>query len=133
MSIGWRALDAFNHLGANARDKFAWSAQSDDRTITVLTLWQDEVTDDGHTVIANHMGSPTLHLWITSPRNRRRIRHLQDVWNGDRTFRVVMLQAKNDKAVPRSPKRRWPDEALIMTLLDFNPDTGEFRAEGTHA
>lgn len=41
-----------------------------------------------------------------------------------------MLKAKDENAKTRSAKDRWPDEDLTMTLLDFNPETGEFLAEG---
>ena len=126
----WRALDAFNHLGADARDKFAWSAQSRDREITVLTLWRDQIEDDGTTVKVDYFGHSELPVWIGARGNRTRLRHLEDVWAGDREFRVVMIEARDPKADPRVAKRRWPDEKLRMTLLALDPNTGEFRAEG---
>lgn len=126
----WRALDAFNHLGAHARDKFAWSAQTDDRAVTVLTLWRDQIQDDGETVTVDFFGHPELAVWIGMRGNRMRIRHLEDVWAGDREFRVVMIEARDPKADPRSAKARWPDENLRMTLLAFDSNTGEFRATG---
>jgi hypothetical protein len=126
----WRALDAFNHLGADARDKFAWSAQSDDRTVTVITLWTDQIVDDGTTVTADFFDHAELAVWVGMRGNRTRIRHLEQVWAGSREFRVVMIEARDPKADPRSAKARWPDERLRMTLLAFDPDTGEFRAEG---
>jgi hypothetical protein len=129
----WRALDAFNHLGANARDKFAWSAQSDDRTITVVTLWSDQIVDTGTTVTIDFFGHAELAVWVGMRGNRARIRHLEDVWAGDREFRVVMIQARDPRADPRVAKARWPDERLRMKLLAFDPNTGEFRAEGTRS
>tara|TARA_R110000868_G_scaffold5097_5_gene31539 strand:+ start:1558 stop:2001 length:444 start_codon:yes stop_codon:yes gene_type:complete len=131
--IKWRAIEAFNHLGANARDKFAWSAQSDDRSITVLTLWCDEIDDDGVNVEVDHFGSPTLDEWTHSRRNKARIRHLKDVWaSEDRTFRVVMVKVADgkEKVVPRRAVARWPDERLTMTLTYFCENTGELRATG---
>lgn len=126
----WPVIDAFAALGTTTRNPFAWSAQSEDRAVTALTLWQDEISDDGTTVVADTFNSPTLDLWKDSPRNKTRIRHLRDVWNGDRTFRVVMLQARVPEAHPRKTKARWPDVGLTMNLQAFNPVTGEFRAEG---
>jgi hypothetical protein len=126
----WAVIDAFAALGTTTRNRFAWSAQSEDRAVTALTLWEDEISDDGITVIADTFNSPSIDLWKDSPRNKTRIRHLRDVWNGDRTFRVVMLQAKEPGAHPRKTKARWPDDGLTMNLQGFNPVTGEFRAEG---
>lgn len=127
----WKAIDAFAELGAVTRNSYAWSAQSEDKKTTVLTLWADETQDDGRVVLADHFGSPTLHIWQNSPRNKARIRHLRDVWEGDQTFRVIMLTAKDTTANSRSTIGRWPDEHLIMHLEAFNPETGEFRARGT--
>lgn len=129
----WLALDAFRSLGANTNDAYAWSAQSDEGEITVLTLWEDEIQDDGNTVVADFMNHPKLKTWVGQRRNAARRRHLQHVWDGDRKFRVVMLRARDVNAMPRSTAMRWPDERLIMELLEYNPTTGEFRAEGTRA
>jgi hypothetical protein len=129
----WRALDAFNHLGANARDKFAWSAQSDDRAITVITLWIDQIQDTGTTVTADFFGHSELAVWVGMRGNRTRTRHLEDVWAGDREFRVVLIEARDPKANPRIAKARWPDDRLRMKLLALDPRTGEFRAEGTRS
>ncbi len=126
----WGALEAFHFLGADARDKFAWSAQSADGSITVLTLWDDQLDDDGTTVIADVRARPGRADWVNEPRNKRRIAHLKTVWAGSRQFRVVMLSPKDPAAVPRSTRSRWPDDALSMTLTAFDPETGEFRAEG---
>lgn len=126
----WTVIDAFAALGTTTRNRFAWSAQSEDRAVTALTLWEDEISDDGATVIADSFDSLSLELWKNSPRNKTRIRHLRDVWDGDRTFRVVMLQARNPGAHPRKTKARWPDVGLTMNLQEFNPVTGEFRADG---
>lgn len=127
----WRAVDAFQHLGASAKDPYAWSAQSPDGSITVLTLWQDEIEDDGQSVRADFFNHPKLEIWAQQRRNATRKRHLQHVWDGDRQFRVVMLQADDVDATPRSTAMRWPEDHLTMTLLDYDPATGAFSAEGT--
>lgn len=127
----WRALEAFEHLGAQSGDRYAWSAQSPDGSITVLTLWQDEIQDDGRSVRADFFNHPKLEIWGKQRRNASRKRHLQHVWDGDRQFRVVMLQADDVDATPRSTAKRWPEDHLTMTLLDYDPATGAFRAEGT--
>lgn len=127
----WQALDAFEHLGAQAGDRYAWSAQSPDGSVTVVTLWEDEIEDDGIFVRVDFIDDPKLDVWATQRRNATRKRHLQHVWDGDRQFRVVMLRAEDVDASPRSTAMRWPEDHLIMTLLDYDPKTGAFRAEGT--
>jgi 5-methylcytosine-specific restriction enzyme A len=127
----WSVVDAFRALGAETNNKFAWSAQSPNREVTVLTLWQDEIVDDGTTVRADFINHPKLATWVNKRGNYARRRHLQSVWNGDHKFRVVMLQARDTAATPRKAISRWPDEQLTMTLLDFDPATGGFRAIGT--
>ena len=126
----WRAIEAFEHFGASTKDQYAWSAQSPDRSVTVLTLWEDQISDDGVNVIADTMGHPTLDLWIESRQNKRRIQHLRDVRAGSRQFRVIMLRAAVAAGAPRRTAARWPEDYLIMTLTDFDADTGEFRAVG---
>ncbi|WP_301750092.1 HNH endonuclease signature motif containing protein [uncultured Erythrobacter sp.] len=127
----WLALDAFEHLGAHSGDRYAWSAQSADGSVTVVTLWEDEIDDDGRFVRADFFDHPKLEVWVKQKRNATRKRHLQHVWEGDRQFRVVMLRADDVDASPRSAAMRWPEDHLTMTLLEYDPQTGAFRAEGT--
>ncbi|HEY9090642.1 HNH endonuclease [Parasphingorhabdus sp.] len=126
----WKVIDAFAHFGAETNNSYAWSAQSADGATTVITLWQDEIEDDGTKVRADFFNHPKLEHWVKQPNNKGRKRHLQNIWEGDKTFKVVMLKAKDVDAKTRSAKERWPDDNLTMTLLDFNPETGEFLAEG---
>ena len=90
----WGALEAFNHLGANARDKFAWAARSDDGLITVLTAWEDQIDDDGINVAIDNVGASDLENWMRDPRNKSRIKILVEAWNRDRLFKVVFLTAR---------------------------------------
>jgi hypothetical protein len=126
----WLAVDAFRHLGAETNDRYAWSAQSPDGSKTVITLWQDEIHDDGTNVRVNFFDHPEVAVWSQQRGNKGRIRHLLDVWNGDRKFGVVMLRAQDPQAIPRSAAMRWPDDGLTMMLTEFDPVTGAFSAEG---
>ena len=126
----WKVIDAFAHLGAETNNSYAWSAQSADGATTVITLWQDEIEDDGTKVRADFFNHPKLERWVNQRGNKGRKRHLQDIWDGRKTFKVVMLIAQDVDAETRSAKERWPDDNLTMTLLGFDPETGEFLAEG---
>ncbi|WP_146037372.1 HNH endonuclease [Novosphingobium guangzhouense] len=129
----WRVVDAFRHLGAETRDRYAWSAQSPDGQITVLTLWEDEIEDDGTVVRVDYLDHPKLAVWASQRGNKTRRNHLEQVWHDSRTFQVVMLRAQDPTAIPRKAVMRWPDETLTMNLLEFDPVTGAFRAEGARA
>ena len=56
----WLAVDAFKHLEATTNARYAWSAQSPDGSITILTLWEDEVDDDGQTVLVDFFDHPKV-------------------------------------------------------------------------
>ncbi len=129
----WPVIEAYEHLGATTKDRYAWSAQSPDRSVTVITLWEDEISYDGAKVIADTREHPTLESWRYSPRNKRRIKHLQDVWAGSREFRVIMLRSEAPAGTQRSAVARWPEDQLVMKLIDFKADTGEYLAVGKKA
>jgi len=124
---------SFAHFdGAVARNpRWSWSARSPNGETVVITLWEDEISDDGHTITADLYNHKDLDLWKDLPGNRARIEDLK--WareNCDGEFRVVKLVAKDIAAFPRSIARRYPDPKLVMKLIRLNEETGEFRAEG---
>lgn len=127
----WNVVEAFAHLGAVTNNRYAWSAQSPDGSITVVTLWTDEVEDDGARVTVDFFNHPKLAVWSTQRGHGGQQRHLQHVWDTDRVFRVVMVKAKDAAASPRTAIERWPEDSLTMHLTAFDPITGAFRAEGT--
>ncbi len=126
----WLVVDAFAHLGAPTNNRYAWSVQSDDHSVTVLTLWVHEIYDDGVTVVADFFGASNLDEWTDRPPNRRRIEHLKHVEEHDETFRVIMVRARDANEHPPNVIARWPEDDLVMTLTAFNSETGEFRAVG---
>lgn len=97
----------------------------------VVTLWEDQISDDGHSIIADFYDHKDLDRWKDLPGNKGRIEDLK--WARDHCdgeFRVVMVVAEDVAAFPRSIARRYPDPALVMKLISLNEETGEFRAEG---
>ncbi|HEY2708250.1 MAG TPA: hypothetical protein VGI95_09365 [Caulobacteraceae bacterium] len=130
----WTLAKAFAHFGATATNgRWAWSARNADGTTIVLTLWDDEIDDDGATVTADFFNRWNLPVWRDRLGNRDRIKNLRlarDCAGG--LFRVVMVTAKDPQALTRSIIRRYPHPTLVMKLLDgsdgLNEVTGEFRA-----
>jgi hypothetical protein len=131
MARNWTLADAFAYDGAIARNsRWGRSARSPDGRTVVITLWDDEIDDDGNTVVADMFGHERLHLWKHKLGNRDRIKNL--VWardRCDRLFRVVMVTAKDSKASPRSIAKLYPHKTLVMKLVRLDENTGEFRAE----
>ncbi len=128
MAENWTLRDAFAHFdGARARNpRWAWSARSPDGRTVVVTLWKDQISDDGNAVIA-HYGGETGKLRLG---NKDRVENL--IWARERCdglFRAVMIVAKDIKARPRSIAKCYPEKTLVMKLISLDEHTGEFRAE----
>lgn len=118
---------AFQHFGTVARNpRWAWSAVSPDLKTVAITLWEDEVAADGSIDI---FGSPTLHQWQSRPGNRDRIRNLKIAReNCGGLFRVVWVRAQDIHAEPRHIADRYPDDDILMKLVNLDEQTGEFSA-----
>jgi hypothetical protein len=126
----WLLRDAFAYFGAKAANpRSSWSARSGDGTTIVLTLWDDEIEDDGKTVTTDSFNSPTLPIWRNRAGNRDRIKNLRLAQeNAEGLFRVVIVTARDLTAEPRAILRRYPHPTLVMHLDELNETTGEFRA-----
>ena len=124
--------DAFAYFnGAKGRNpRWSWSARSPDGRTVVLTLWEDDIRDDGTTIRVDMFGQGQRRQWPSKLGNKERIEnliHARDRCGG--LFRVVMITAKDPNVRPRSIAKRFPHPALIMKLIDLDETTGEFRAE----
>ena len=124
--------DAFAYFngakGANPR--WSWSARSPDGRTVVVTLWDDRISDDGKTVVADLFRDEYRHLWRNKPGNKERIENLKLARDHcDGLFRVVMITPKDRRARPRSIAKRYPHPTLVMKLVELDEETGQFRAE----
>jgi hypothetical protein len=131
MAEHWTKASAFAYFdGAIARNpRWGWSARSPDGQTVVITLWKDEISCDGDTVVVDMFNHERLHLWTGKLGNRDRIKNL--IWARGRCaglFRVVVTVAEDTKASPRSISKCYPHKTLVMKLVKLNEDTGEFRA-----
>jgi hypothetical protein len=118
---------AFEHFGTFPRNvRWAWSAVSPDLKTVAVTLWEDMVGDDGS---VNVFGSPTLDQWQSRPGNRDRIRNLKIARdNCGGLFHVVWVKARDIHAEPRQIADRYPDDDIMMRLVNLDEETGEFSA-----
>jgi hypothetical protein len=127
----WTLTRAFAHFeGAVARNpRWSWSARSPDGETVVLTLWEDKITHEDGGPTINCFGDDA-HLWKDTLGNKDRTKnliHARDHCDG--LFRVVMVVAKDIKAVPRSIAKRYPHPTLVMKLIKLDERTGEFSAK----
>lgn len=118
---------AFEHFGTVPRNpRWAWSAVSDDHRTVAVTLWEDEIAADGS---VDFFGHPDLEWWSPQLGNKDRIRNLmiaRDNCGG--RFRVVRVKARDVNERPRQIAERYPDDDVIMRLVDLDEETGEFSA-----
>jgi len=123
--------DCFAHFGTMGKNsRWSWSARSADGKIVVMTLWQDLLSYRNDAIVYDTFGRNDLHQWMNTPGNRERIDNLK--WARDHCdglFRVVITVAKDVNASPREIAKCFPQERMLMRLVELNEDTGEFRAE----
>jgi len=134
ISRKWTLAQAFAYFGAVATNRvWSWSARSPDERTIVLTLWEDRVDRTSGRLIYDTMRHPKLHIWRDKLGNRDRIKNLQLAYgHPDVQVRAVIIKAKDLEARTRSIVSRYPHPRLFLTITQFNPETGEFRAEETN-
>lgn len=131
MAKRWTKTEAFAEYGTVCGNtRWSWSGRSPDGQTVALTFWTDGfedfkarpiVYDDtgwNDTAVASRLGN---HERMENIRWTRE--HLGGV------VRVVMARAKDVNAQPREIDECWPNPNLIMRIIDFDEDTGEWRAE----
>jgi len=129
MDAAMGLADCFAHFGATGKNqRWSWSARSDDGKVVVITLWQDFFDYRSHPIVYDTFGRSDLPEW-NNPGNRERLENLR--WARDHCdglFRVVITVAEDIKSSPRKIARCFPQDRMVMKLLDLNEQTGEFRA-----
>lgn len=122
--------EAFSHFGVSAKnERWSWSARSADGKTVVVTFWKDRLDYTSRPIGYSTFGLDTLPDWIDSLGNRERIENLK--WalaNCDGVMRVVITEAVDVTASPRRIARAYPQERLLIKLVELNEITGEFSA-----
>lgn len=91
-----------------------------------ITIWEHEMGADG---FVDYFGDPTLATWSSKPGNQERIRNLQiarDHCNA--LFHVIWVVARDLEETPRKIAGRYPENDLMMKLIDLDETTGAFSA-----
>lgn len=124
----WTCEACFEHFGAVCKNpRWSWSARSTDGKTVVITMWEDEITQDGPMVIYQ---SRLRTRTRKRPGETERLENL--IWAHDHCdglVRVVRMTARDEKANPRSIATCYPDDDLIMCVTALDKAKGTFRAE----
>ena len=107
--------------------RWSWSGRSEDGTSVAVTLWQDKFENGGRTYKSWEDRSED---WKTSPgfvELIENLAHARDHLNG--LVHVILAQAKDKNASPRSIARCFPHESLKMRVIELDQDKGSFVLE----
>jgi len=128
----WTRQACFEHFGADCKNpRWSWSARSADGSTVVITMWEDEITEDGTTVVYQSRRRPRMRK---RPGETERLENL--IWARNHCgglFRVVRMTAQDVRANPRSIASCYPDDGLVMRITELNEARGTFRAESVGA
>jgi hypothetical protein len=124
----WTREACFEHFGAVCKNpRWSWSARSPDGKTVVITMWEDEITEDGPTLMYQARLRPRTRK---RPGETERLENL--IWARDHCdglMRVVRMTARDVNANPRSIATCYPDDEHIMRITALDEANGTFRAE----
>lgn len=124
-------VKAFAHFDVSLKnDRWSWSGKTVDGKAVVLQLWRDILNDQTTPKSYDVFGDPRLPEWIKKHGNTERIKDIKwAIERCDGNFRVVIGHAKDVTIGVRRTAAACPQPNLIMKIVKFNENTGEFRAE----
>ena len=122
---------AFAVYGTKCRNvRWSWSAVSDDGKTVVLVFWKDRAP--GGLDSYSDWGWAGTRV-VEAVGNRYRKEHIQHAINKlGGIVRVVWAEAVDPNANPRRVKRWRALPDVTMKITDFDPDTGQWKAERVH-
>ena len=96
----------------------------------VLLSWKEEFNFHDRPPTYSNYNDPDSMKWKDSLGNRERIEHLKIVRDKrGGIFRVVISSAVNYRDYPRKINEAYPKPNMAMRLVEFDEDTGQFKAE----
>ena len=120
---------AFEHFGVVPKNiRWSWSGRSPDGQTVAVRLWQDRF-DEG-TRFYRSWDTDKPGEWKSRPGFVELIQnlvHARD--NLDGVVSVIILVAKDKKAVPRSIDRSFPHPDLRMRVIELDENEGTFLLE----
>jgi hypothetical protein len=121
--------ECFAFFGTVPRNtRWSWSGRSEDGRDIAVTLWQDRFEDKGR--IYRSWQSDRPGEWKSRPGFTELIdnlAHARD--NNDGMVHVIMAQARDKNATPRSIARCFPHPALKMRVIELDEEQGTFVLE----
>lgn len=129
MAKNWTLSQSFERLGTVPKNKrWSWSGRSADGKKVSVTLWQD-LFQNG-TMIYQSTATGTEEGWVGSNGHLELIENL--VWARDHLegeVSVIIAVAKDKTASPRSIAECFPQPNLIMRVIEFDENSGDFTLE----
>jgi hypothetical protein len=128
----WTLPACFAHFGTvTSHRHFSLSAVSSDGNTVVVAMWEDEFERHGDRIMYQSRYRPIFkgklqrisNQWIAN------LKWARNHCNG--LVRVVIIQAEDVQANPRTIKLCHPDNSLVMRITHLDTETGVFRAEST--
>lgn len=121
--------DCFEFFGVVPRNtRWSWSGRSEDGTSVAVTLWQDRFEDKGRVYRSWKTDRPGE--WKSRPGFVELIENLTVARdNADGAVHVILAQARDRDAIPRSIARCAPQPNLKMRIVELNEDEGTFVLE----
>lgn len=131
----WTLSECFDFYNVKPDNpRWSWSARSEDGKVVVLTLWQDKFSRKGGIMVYEDIVDEAPKDWSSFPGNAERLRNLEwarEHCNGD--FRVVIAIPKDRNAPIRKISECFPKPELRMRIVDWDEETGSFRAVAVNA
>ncbi len=125
--------DCFAFFDVSPRNtRWSWSGRSDDGKDIAVTLWQDRFEDKGRIYRSWKMDRPGE--WKSRQGFVELIENLalaRD--NADGAVHVILAQARDKDAVPRSIARCFPQPSLKTRVIELDEDEGTFVLERVDA
>lgn len=125
--------DCFEFFGVVPRNpRWSWSGRSHDGRDVAVTLWQDRFEEKGR--IYRSWKTDRPGEWKSRPGFVELIENLalaRD--NADGAVHVILAQARDRDAVPRSIARCFPQPSLKMRVIELDEEEGTFVLERVDA
>jgi len=121
------AFGFFNTKLRNARVDL--SARNEADKVVVLALWRDRFDYSNRPAVTYRLQRTDVPEWIDLPGNRVRLADLQ--WareHCDSCFRVVIIEATDAAAEPRTVAGASPQQMMVMKITELDEESGEFTA-----
>ncbi|WP_242095365.1 hypothetical protein [Sphingomonas sp. CROZ-RG-20F-R02-07] len=121
--------ECFEFFGTVPRNtRWSWSGRSNDGRNVSVTLWQDRFEEQGRIYRSWKTDQPGD--WKSRPGFTELIENLAVARDAaDGIVHVILAQARDKEAVPRSIARCFPQPKLKMRIIELDEDEGTFVLE----